>query len=251
MIKYIPILFTNYTIFFSFSGRSSDSNSEDESLNDNASVYSMRSDNAASVDEESEESLSSMEKYEEKLMQALENATEKSAQTRVTALQAIAEILSHRFLPDFIEDRKVTIMDIIERSIRRGKGPEQSLAAQLVPMLLLQLGGGDEVLKALGPLLLTTAQNKSTPFDARAKCCSTLGLLNFLSGDDIGDLIQLMHHLEGIFSGSYLKGDKTPNAVSADAGALHCAALSAWGLLLTLIPPGDFCSLYNNNSFAP
>lgn len=211
----------------------------------------MRSDNGGSVDDDSEESISSTEKYEEKLIQALENATEKSAQTRVTALQSIAEILMHRFLPDFVDDRKITIMDIIEKSIRRGKGNEQALAAQLVPMLILQLGGGDEVAKTLGPLLLATVQNNSTPFEARAKCCASLGLLNFLGGDDIGDLVTLMQQFESIFSGSYLKGDKTPSAASAVAGSLHCAALSAWGLLLTLIPPGDFCSLYNNSSFVP
>lgn len=227
--------------------------SEDESV-ENASVYSTRSNGAGcSDDEDSEESVGALEKYEEKLIQALENATEKSAQTRVNALQVIAEILSHRFVPDFVDDRKITIMDIIEKSVRRGKADEQALAAQLVPMLLLQLGGGaDDVTKVLGPLLLTTAQNKSTGTDARAKCCASLGLLNFLGGDDIGDLVTLMAQLEQIFSGSYMKGDnKTASGAGPEASAMHCAALSAWGLLLTLIPSGDFCSLFSNNSFAP
>lgn len=220
-------------------------------MNDNGSVYSLHSDNAASLDDESEESgiFNSSEKYELKLIEALESAVEKSAQTRVTALQAIAEILMHRFIPDSAEDRKMTIMDIIEKSLRRGKGNEQVFAAQLAPLLLLQLGGGDEVGRGLGPLLLTTAQNKSNTFDARAKCCSALALLYFLGGDDIGDMVLLMQQLAGIFSGSFLKGDgTTPSTVTAEAGALHSAALSAWGLLLTLLPPGDVCSFFNNNS---
>lgn len=212
----------------------------------------MRSDANGSIDDESEEAgISSSEKYEEKLVQAIESATEKSAQTRVTALQAMCDIMMHRFLPDFIDDRKITIMDIIEKSIRRGKGNEQALAAQLAPLLIMQLGGDEEIAKSIGQLLLVTAQNKSNTFDARAKCVSALALLNFLGGDDIGDVITLMQQLEGIFSGSYLKGEKTPSAVVADAGALHSAALSAWGLLLTLIPSGDFCSLMANNSIAP
>lgn len=254
----ILISFLHYTmnrneqVLFYFPGQAADSNSEDESLNDNTSVYSMRSDANVSVDDESEEAgISSSEKYEEKLVQAIESATEKSAQTRVTALQAMCDIMMHRFLPDFIDDRKITIMDIVEKSIRRGKGNEQALAAQLAPLLIMQLGGDEEIAKSMGQLLLVTAQNKSNTYDARSKCVSALALLNFLGGDDIGDVMTLMQQLEGIFSGSYLKGDKTPIAVVADAGALHAAALSAWGLLLTLIPSGDFCSLMANNSMAP
>lgn len=223
-------------------GRGGDSNSEDESINDNASLYSYVSENQASVEDSDE--LSSNERYEEKFMQALENATEKSAQTRAQALQSICEILMHRFMPDFVEDRKVTLIDCIEKSIRRGKGAEQVWGAKLAPLLVLQLGGEEVVSKALNQFLLTTMQDKSVNFDARAKCCAALGLLNFLGTDDIGDLLPMMQFFEAIFSGSYLRGDdKTPISVNAEAGTLHAEALSAWGLLLTLIPSGDFVNL--------
>lgn len=230
-------------------GRGNDSNSEDESL-DNASVVSNCS-NINSVDDESDEGVVTIEKYEEKLLQALELATEKSAQTRTNALHTIAETLSHRYLPDFVEDRKVTIMDIVEKAIRRGKGAEQSLGAQIVPMLILHLGEGEEVLKVMAPMLHQTMQNKSNSFDVRSKCCASLALAQFLGGNDIGDLVQLMQQLEAIFSGSYLKGDKTPSNAGADASQLHSAALGAWGLLLTLIPSGDFVSLFNSGSCVP
>lgn len=223
-------------------GRGGDSNSEDESINDNASLYSYVSENQASVEDSDE--LSSNERYEEKFMQALENATEKSAQTRAQALQSICEILMHRFMPDFVEDRKVTLIDCIEKSIRRGKGAEQVWGAKLAPLLVLQLGGEEVVSKALNQFLLTTMQDKSVNFDARAKCCAALGLLNFLGTDDIGDLLPMMQFFEAIFSGSYLRGDdKTPISVNAEAGTLHAEALTAWGLLLTLIPSGDFVNL--------
>lgn len=237
-----------------FPGRGVESNSDDESVNDNASVYSIRSDNANSLDDESEESAltsNSTEKYEEKLMIALENATEKSALTRTQALQSICEILMHRFLPDFIEDRKLTIVDIIEKSVRRGKGPEQSWGAYLAPLLILQLGGNEDLTKTLSHILLITAQDKTASVDARAKCCSALAVLNFLGGDDIGDVITLMQQMESIFAGSYLKGDQTPSTAGAETGTLHSAALNAWGLLLTLIPPGDLCSIINNSTIPP
>jgi len=226
-------------------GRNGDSNSEDESYNDNASVYSFTSENAASSVNESDE-LSSNERYEEKFSQALENATEKSAQTRTKALENLCEILMHRYIPEYVEDRKVTLIDCIEKSIRRGKGSEQTMGARLIPLLVLQLGGDEDVSKALNQFLLTTVQDKSVSFGARAQCCSALGLLNFLGGEDIGDLVTLMQYFENIFSGSYLRGDdKSPISVTSEAATLHAEAISAWGLLLTLVPSGDFVSWMN------
>lgn len=228
-------------------GRTVDSNSDDESF-DNASVYSHQSEAVESLDDGQDDSLNSNEKFEEKLLVALDNATEKSVQTRVQALQSICEVLMHRYVPDFIEERKLTILDIVEKSIRRGKGPEQALAARIAALLLMQLGGGFDFIKPLGQYLLTAALDKSVPCDARAKCCTALGLLNFLGSDDIGDLIQLMGTFETIFSGSYMKGDQSPTSASGDASALHSAALSAWGLLLTLIPPGHFVTNMSQKS---
>ncbi|EDV30699.2 uncharacterized protein Dana_GF14911 [Drosophila ananassae] len=220
-------------------GRNNDSNSDDESF-DNVSVYSHVSEIASS---EATDELAN-ERFEEKFERALEQATEKSAQTRVQALQAICELLMHRYMPDFVEDRKMTLMDFVEKSIRRGKGQEQVWGARLAPLLVLQMGGDEGISKAMNQFLLTTVQDKSMGFDARAKCCTALGLLNFLGCEDVGELVQLMQCFEAIFAGSYLRGDdKTPVSVTAEAGALHAEALSAWGLLLTLIPSGDFVSL--------
>jgi len=230
--------FTNQLYYFS-TGRTNDSNSEDESF-DNVSVYSHVSEVASS---DATDELAN-ERFEEKFEKALEQATEKSAQTRVQALQAICELLMHRYMPDFVEDRKMTLMDFVEKSIRRGKGQEQVWGARLAPLLVLQMGGDEGISKAMNQFLLNTVQDKSVGFDARAKCCTALGLLSFLGCEDVGELVQLMQCFEAIFAGSYLRGDdKTPVSVTAEAGTLHAEALNAWGLLLTLIPSGDFVSL--------
>lgn len=216
--------------------------SDDEFSNDGASVYSYQSETpVAEVGEETTDN--TVEKFEEKLMQAIENASEKSQQTRSTALQVMNEIFMHHNMFDFIEERRVTIMDIIEKSLKRGKGQEQALAAKMAALLLIQLQGDEEVVKTLAPLLQHTALDKSATSDARAKCCSSLALLHFLGGDDVGDLIILCQLFEGIFSGSYLKSDNTTSQPNADLGSLHAAAVGAWALLLTLIPSGDVISL--------
>lgn len=215
-----------------------------------ASVYSN-----GSFDEEEQQddsqSVNGVEKFEDKLLQAIENATEKSAQTRTQAIQTICDILQHRHIPDFVDDRKITIMDIAEKSLRRGKGSEQEWAARLAPLLIIQLGGEDEVSTTLSAVLHTIVQNKSNSYSVRAWSSTSLALLNFLGCDDIGHTIEAMRLFEQLFAGSYLKGDKTTPTVSEDAAQLHVAALGAWGLLATLIPSGDFCTSMNNGSLGP
>ena len=52
-------------------------------------------------------------------------------------------------------------------------------------------------------------------------------------------VVSTMQILEGVFSGSYAKKDGSIPAPSADLQALHCAALSSWSLLFTLLTSGD------------
>uniref|UniRef100_A0A1B0GQ90 Interferon-related developmental regulator N-terminal domain-containing protein n=1 Tax=Phlebotomus papatasi TaxID=29031 RepID=A0A1B0GQ90_PHLPP len=226
--------------------------SDDESLNDNASVISMQSDDCGGSLEDGADDIGSVtERYEEKFVQALENAQEKSIQTRLGALQAACEILMLRFMPDTVDDRKITLIDIIEKALRRGKGAEQANAAKLAPLLSIQLAGDDIIPKGLNQTLIVTAQDNSVSYEARAKCCTALGLINFLSEDNIGDILSHMKNFESIFCGSYLKGDHTPSSASAEAAVLHSAALGAWSLLLTLLPPGDFVSFMKERTLLP
>ncbi|XP_059618909.1 interferon-related developmental regulator 2 [Phlebotomus argentipes] len=233
-------------------GRLVELHSDDESINDNASIISMQSDECGGSLEDAPEDVGSVaERYEEKFMMALENCSEKSIQTRVTALQSASEILMLRFMPDTVDDRKMTLIDIIDKSLRRGKGAEQANAAKMAPLLSIQLAGDDLIPKGLNQTLIVTAQDNSVSYEARAKCCSALGLINFLSEDNIGDILSHMKNFESIFCGSFLKGDNTPSSASAEAAALHSAALGAWSLLLTLLPPGDFVSFMKERTLLP
>lgn len=242
-------LFSSFLFSFSLPAIKASNNqaatemSDDEYSNDGASVYSYQSDHATPESEEATtESIA--EKFEDKLLQAIENASEKSQQTRTQALQVMIETFMHHCMYDFLDERRVTIMDIIEKSLKRGKGQEQALAAKMSALLLVQLQGDEEIAKTLSPLLQCTVQDNSASFDARAKSCLSLALLQFLSGeDDVGNTILLCQLFEGIFSGSFLKGDNTPSSAAADAASFHAAALSSWALMLTLIPPGDVVSL--------
>ncbi|CAG2062233.1 unnamed protein product, partial [Timema podura] len=144
-----------------------------------------------------------------------------------------------------------TLTDGIERSLKKGRGLEQAAAAQLAPLLCVQLGAGDyaeEVCRELTPVLSLVANDAAASPLARAKCCWALGLCSFLAGGEMADVVQLMHSLENIFSSSYLKGNGTVPLVTADQALLHAAALSAWSLLLTLMSPGDIYILMSDDS---
>lgn len=45
-----------------------------------------------------------------------------------------------------------------------------------------------------------------------------------------------MGHLESIFKNSFKKGDKSVPIHSPDVYRLHVSALTAWGLLLSIVP---------------
>lgn len=68
--------------------------------------------------------------------------------------------------------RRMTITDGIERSLKKGRGSEQAAAAQLAPLLCVQLGAGDEaeeVCKLLAPVLSLVSHDTSATYQARAK----------------------------------------------------------------------------------
>lgn len=230
-----------------------DPHSDNESINDMASIYSNGSlddDNNGCQDDS--QLVTTSEKYEEKLLQSIENASEKSAQTRVQALQTITEILQHRHIPDFLEDRKITIMDIVEKSVRRGKVvQEQESALKLGILLIIQLGEDDNISSTLCQIFSTTVQNRTLSYSVRALSCTSLAMLHFLNNNDIGNIVGTMQQFEQIFAGSYLKGDGSVPSVGEDAAQLHVAALGGYSLLATLIPPGDFCSYVKNGTILP
>lgn len=229
--------------------------SDEDSMNDNYSLISGYSENH-SVEEGIEEvdEVTLQDAFEDKLTEALDGITQKSAQGRTRCFEAITKALIKKYITDFVYDRRLTITDGIERSLRKGRGVEQGAAAELAPLLCIQLGSGaacEEVTKSLKSILSITANDNSVPALARAKCCGSLGLLTYLAGGEMGDVLELMQQLQVIFAGSYLKGDGSIPNIAADVATLHAAALSSWTLLFTLMAPSDVYSMMGNNSLLP
>ena len=229
--------------------------SDEESIIDNNSLISGYSENTSAEDGTDEvDAITQQEAFEEKLMEAVDGLTQKSAQGRTNSFESVAKAFIKKYVPDFVHDRKLTIIDCIERSLRKGRGTEQGASAELAPLLCVQLGvdASDEVATSLKPVLISTANDNSVSALARAKCCTSLALITYLAGGEMGDVLDLMQQFQSVFSGSYLKGDGSIANVSSDVAALHAAALSGWTLLFTLMAPGDvYTMIGNGTNFTP
>jgi hypothetical protein len=80
-------------------------------------------------------------------------ASQKSAAGRTGALESLCRAFSKKYVPEFVEDRRVTLTDIVERSIKKGKGGEVVAASNLCVLLCLQLDSIDFVQVAVKPEL--------------------------------------------------------------------------------------------------
>ncbi|XP_040564563.1 interferon-related developmental regulator 1 [Lepeophtheirus salmonis] len=220
------------------SGRDYPVSDDDSVFNDNASVISQLSDISCPTKDEGflggTETLEDNEEiYEEKIKEAMDLATQKSANGRVQALDGLCKAFSKKYLPYFIEDRHLTITDIIERALKKGKGSEQVAAANLASSLCIQLGpssASEDVYNSLRPTFLTTLNDNSNSSKARAAIATSMGICCFLAGGEIAEVVNVMTAMEKIFM-SPKKGD-----LNADSYILHTAAVSSWSLLMTMLP---------------
>jgi len=222
----------------------SDSEDEGSVFNDGASATSEAStvvgDNEEGVDESSQ-----VEQFESKVKDAIELATQKSAAGRVKALDAICTGFLKRYCPDFVENQQMTICDLVERSLKKGKGAEVEVAARLSILLSLQLQDPEEVYKELKSLLAQIMTDKTASPVSRAAVATSLAGLCFLGGGEMAEVVTTMGVLEGIFSASYTKQDWALPSLPPEVTALHSSCLAAWSLLLTLQSSGEVYRMAN------
>lgn len=217
------------------------SDDNDSVINDNASVVSNASadsymkdiegtgGNVGGGEDDVTDDLTQDELFEEKLREAIDMATQKSANGRVEALNGLCRAFGKKFVPEFVDNRRLTIQDIIERSLKKGKSGEQAAAANLATSLCIQLRGeADDMYRDIKPILITIMTDKSSSASARISVANTLGNLCFLAAPAIVEVEAVMETFERIFSTHYSGG--------TDLLALCTAAVSSWTLLATVLP---------------
>ncbi|XP_067381936.1 interferon-related developmental regulator 2 isoform X4 [Channa argus] len=200
--------------------------SDDELTSDILSHCSSASESTSVLEEgtgsEQVDEQTAHEETEDKLKQCIDNLMDKSAKTRLAALESLRQAFSSRVLTDFLRERRLTISDCMERSLKKGSGEEQAAAATVFTLLCIQLEGGDEAeegLKMLRPILTTILIDNSASIAARQS-----------------DLIKSLTLLENVFMSSYPNKEGMLPMPKPGSPALHSAALQAWSLLVTLCP---------------
>uniref|UniRef100_A0A674CLM0 Interferon-related developmental regulator 2 n=1 Tax=Salmo trutta TaxID=8032 RepID=A0A674CLM0_SALTR len=152
----------------------------------------------------------------------------------MAALDSLGGAFSSKLLYDFLIERRLTVSDCLERSLRKGGGEEQAAAATVCAQLCVQLGGGDEGeegFKILRPVLSAIMIDGCASVSARQSVSVTIGLRHTPV-----DLVKSMSHLESVFTMSYPNREGTLPTPNAGAPGLHSAALHFWALLVTLCP---------------
>uniref|UniRef100_A0A667WZX1 Interferon-related developmental regulator 2 n=1 Tax=Myripristis murdjan TaxID=586833 RepID=A0A667WZX1_9TELE len=208
-------------------GVKGESGASDEDLaSDILSHYSSASESASVLEEgtgvELVDEQTAQEETEDKLKQCIDNLMDKSAKTRLAALESLRQAFSSRVLYDFLIERRLTISDCLERSLKKGGGEEQAAAATVFALLCVQLGGGDEGeegFKMLRPILSTILIDSGASISARQS-----------------DLVKSMTHLESVFMSSYPNREGVLPTPKPGSPGLYSAALQAWALLVTLCP---------------
>lgn len=91
-------------------GEGSLQTSDDESLVDNASVYSGYSENYNGCsdnhsEDQEQDGVALQDMFEEKLTEAIDGLTQKSAQGRTSCFEAVSKALIKKYIPDYLNDR--------------------------------------------------------------------------------------------------------------------------------------------------
>lgn len=225
--------------------------SDDELMSDVLSHYSSASESASVLEDgtggEQVDEHTAQEETEDKLKQCIDNLMDKSGKTRLAAMESLRQVFSSRVLYDFLTERRLTVSDCLERSLKKGGGEEQAAAATLFTLLCIQLGGGDEAeegFKMLRPILTAILIDSSASIAARQSCARALGMCCYVSAAEEGeDLIKSLALLENVFMSSYPNREGTLPTPKPGFSGLHTAALQAWSLLLTLCPASKLTAL--------
>uniref|UniRef100_A0A8D0CV93 Interferon-related developmental regulator 2 n=1 Tax=Sander lucioperca TaxID=283035 RepID=A0A8D0CV93_SANLU len=217
--------------------------SDDELTSDILSHCSSASESTSVLEEGTGEQVdeqTAQEETEDKLKQCIDNLMDKSTKTRLAGLESLRQAFCSRVLYDFLTERRLTISDCLERSLKKGSVEEQAAAATVFTLLCIQLGGGDEAeegFKLLRPIFTAILIDNSASIAARQSCARALGLCCYVSTAEEGeDLIKSLALLESVFMSSYPNRDGTLPTPKPGSPGLHSAALQAWSLLVTLCP---------------
>ncbi|MBN3317370.1 IFRD1 regulator, partial [Atractosteus spatula] len=212
-------------------GRVESGASDDDMASEVLSHCSSASESASVLEEgtvsEPVDEQAAQEETEDKLKQCIDDLMDKSAERKALGSARVQEVATQ-------------VSYSCPLSPPAGSGEEQAAAATVCALLCVQLGGGskgEEGFATLCPALSTVLSDDCASTTARQSCAVALGMCCYVSAaDNMEDLWKSLSHLESVFSNSYPGRDGALPSHKPGTLGLHCAALQAWALLVTLCP---------------
>ena len=140
---------------------------------------------------------------------------------------------------DFFK-RRFTLTEGLLKCLKKGKTNEQLLACDVFMLTFIQFG---YITSEVSSLLTDSKQtlvefidDEKVEPEVRAACAKTYALAVFITNEASYDVAAVLDKLESLFASSYAKGDGTLRTFSPKVYELHSTALSAWCLLLCIMP---------------
>jgi len=187
-----------------------------------------------------DDDMSEVESYENKIKEAMDLSLEKSVQTRVKSLEELTTALQKRVVTSFLLDNYITMTDLVERALNKGRGTEIVAGAKLGSLVILTLATYEEaeqVYQTIQPLLIKIMRDPSANPGARRQCTTTLALSCFLACQDVSELKNTCNALHATYALSLPKGNGELPSHSASVTAFHAAAVSGFCLLISIMSP--------------
>lgn len=155
----------------------------------------------------------------------LDLLSEKSGATREIALEAIFKELKNQYHEEFVTKSRLTLLDSLKKSLRKGSAKERKFAALCVAMTSVTLGAeDDELVHEFQPVLseLISPQNTSVPEEAKATLAESLAMVCFIAADE-NQTLNVINELFAVVQHHTSKNE------------LVAASLRAWSLLVSTI----------------
>jgi len=124
--------------------------------------------------------------------------------------------------------RKDTLLDLVEKLLKRGQSADRVLCCSLSCALCIQIGEHEslQVFSTLKPVLSNLCNDETLPPATRASAATALALTCFIGAEEPQDTVDCLNVLKSMFS------KKIPSEVSHHTTFTN--AILGWGLLLTV-----------------
>lgn len=161
--------------------------------------------------------------FSQRMGEYLENATDKNVSIRMAALDNLKIILTKHYMADEIEKWKATIVDVIEKALR--KTDEESLRAALLAALVsIQLGEEvndqmDSVVEVMRDICADSSRSETL----RVQCIHSTALCSFLSLIQPNSLTMSVNTLRSLW---------ITTKMNTASPAVFSSAVAGWALLI-------------------